>query len=273
MVKQEPLGQAILKTIQYFSLFDYIPTQDEIYTYVSSKCTKQDVVAELNNLSYQKRLINNTGGGIDTKHKHVKARISQAKISSIKLFVSLLSLCPWIKLVGLSGSCSMLNAKEGDDIDIFIISAPGGIWLSRATAILIAKLLRKHRMRGSRLIRDKVCLNLFFDEGNLTVPEEKRNLYVAHEVVQMRPLYIRGGVYDRYLFANKWVRHYFPNLAISHVDLAVEGPTLVTRIFETITRVVQLRLMSRISEERVSNEQLWFFPRDYQKKIEKHIAI
>jgi len=270
---QKRLGQAILKTMQYFSLFDYIPTQDEIYTYVSFKCTKQDITAKLSDISYQKRPINNTGGGIDTRHRNAKVRISQAKISSIKLFIFLLSLCPWIKLVGLSGSCSMLNAKEGDDIDIFIISAPGGIWLSRATAILIAKSLKKHRGRKSRFIRNKICLNLFFDEGNLTVPEEKRNLYVAHEVVQMRPLYMRGGVYDRYLFANKWVRHYFPNLAISHVDLAVEGPTLITRILEAITRVVQLRLMSRISKERVSNEQLWFFPRDYQKKIEKHIAI
>ena len=79
MIMQKRLGQAILKTMQYFSLFDYIPTQDEIYTYVSFKCTKQDITAKLSDISYQKRPINNTGGGIDTRHRNAKVRISQAK--------------------------------------------------------------------------------------------------------------------------------------------------------------------------------------------------
>ena len=40
----------------------------------------------------------------------------------------------------------------------------------------------------SNTITNKVCLNLFFDESDLAVPKFKRSEYVAHEVLQMKPL-------------------------------------------------------------------------------------
>lgn len=52
---------------------------------------------------------------------------------------------------------------------------------------------------------------MFLDEQHLSLPAQERDLYTAHEVVQMRPLWERDKIYEKFLQANEWVREYLPN--------------------------------------------------------------
>jgi len=113
---------------------------------------------------------------------------------------------------------AMMNAKEEDDIDLFIITAKKRLFTGRFIAVVLAKLLGIYRQRENKCymlhatcFMNKVCLNLFFDEGNLEVPDFKKTEYVAHEVLQMKPLIVKGNIYQRFLKANDWVFEIFPN--------------------------------------------------------------
>ena len=153
------INKEILKTIKYFSFFAYYPTLTEIHMFLQVKISKNELKKELEGMVKQKLivvcqlLINNSQrytvgeyGTLSQKSKVKsqkynskvksnnvtieqwnnlieKQQISKNKLNSsrFKLYIGLLNLFPQIKLAGLSGSISMMNAKEDDDIYLFII--------------------------------------------------------------------------------------------------------------------------------------------------------
>lgn len=112
-----------------------------------------------------------------------------------------LSRLPFVRMVALTGAIAMRNAAhEGDDIDYVLVTCVGRVWLARAFAIL---LVRAARWRGIAL-----CPNYVMAESALE--QERRDLYIAHEVAQMVPLY-GLGLYETLRIHNKWVFNFMPH--------------------------------------------------------------
>ncbi len=306
------IHKEILKTIKYFSFFAYHPTGKEIYTFLQAKINRNSFNIELDRMVKQK-IIENRGNytvgeySIISQKSKVKSQklkskvksnnetmeqwsnlnnkrqISKRKLNSskFKLFIKLLTLFPQIKLVGLSGSISMMNAGENDDIDLFIITAKNRLFTGRIIALFLAQLLGLRRSREARSSNNKICLNLFFDERNLKVPKFKQTEFVGHEVLQMKPLVNKDGVYERFLTANKWVFKLFPNAShVIPVPIRGQAPAGIqtkstgspTRsgMTESILKKFQLRLINKHkTTEIITFTQLWFHPNDFEKKI-KH---
>lgn len=139
--------------------------------------------------------------------------------------------------------------------------------------------------------KNKLCLNLFFDEKELAVPEFKKTEYVAHEILQMKPLIIKGDVYQRFLVANNWVFDLFPNAILLNLKFKIQNSKLQSKIknfkffivilrfafcilnsiankIEQILRKFQLYLINRHRTlEIITDFQLWFHPEDFGKRI------
>ncbi len=285
--RQNEAEKAVLQVLKYFDYFRYAPTAEQIHTFLPVRMPKKSTQDVLNRMVLAGKLntgrLKYTGEGIysvpDRKaqiaHRNKKYHITEGKLQGISTYVTYLGYMPWIDFVGISGSCSTHNAHALDDVDMFIISAPRGMWMARLSAVCIAKLLNIHRRRGAKNVSGKVCLNLFFDGTDLPIPKHKRNLYTAHEVVQIIPMHVRGGVYQRFMHANAWVKKYFPNVVIKrpiHDTSFYLLPFLY--ILNLGARQLQIRtILSHTTSEIVSDTQLWFFPDDFQKKIQKDIDI
>lgn len=227
---------------------------------------------------------------------------SLKKIEKIHLYLKLLSFFPQIKLVGLSGTVAMMNAKKNDDIDLFIITAKNRLWTGRLIAISIAKILgiKRNRVISHKPLvigqKDKVCLNLFFDEKKMEVPDHKKTEYVAHEILQMKPLINKDNTYQRFLRENKWVYKLFPNAkSVIFVETGIqciknyyidsrlrgndrrkrgndkgEDENILANIIEKVLKNLQLKLIkSHQTSEIITNSQLWFFPEDFEAKMKK----
>ncbi len=205
-----------------------------------------------------------------------RSEIASDKVKKVKLYVWFLSRFPQIRLVGLSGSVAMGSASKNDDIDVFIITAKRRLWTARIISIVLAKIFGIHRSYQAHHVGDKVCLNLFFDEGDISVPRYKRSEYVAHEVLQMKPLVSKDSVYMSYLYANRWVFDIFPNAKNA---LYLKKPNslkkrlnflLVGDLVEVIYLKFQLWLINkRRTTEIISKTQLWFFPHDFEDRLPK----
>jgi hypothetical protein len=306
------MEKAVIYTIKYFSFFDYPPTAGEIYIFMSKKLEKQLFLSILekmtkqrlikaykssnngfNNLKFEKEdSLRYTLGeyGIQIKINQFQKRYqtSQTKLTFLKflIYIKLISLFPQIRLVGLSGTLAMMNAKDDDDIDLFIITAKNRLFTGRFIAISLASLLRIRRIRLIRpmspisLNKNKLCLNLFFDEGSLAVPNHKKTVYVAHEILQMKPLIIKGDIYQKFLEANSWVFRMFPNaksaFSIKYKVSSIKK-ILNTKYFildaiadkiEYLLRNLQLRLInSHKTSEIITDRQLWFHPEDFGSKL------
>jgi len=107
---------------------------------------------------------------------------------------------PFVRLVGVTGALAMNNARPDDDIDLFILTQPGRLWLCRLLVLGVVKLAAR---RGYVL-----CPNFLLSTDHLRLSE--RNLFTAHEVVQMVPLE-RNHWYRAFVEANGWAVNFLPN--------------------------------------------------------------
>ncbi|MCX7955596.1 MAG: hypothetical protein N2593_00580, partial [Patescibacteria group bacterium] len=215
------------------------------------------------------------------KIKNFKKRhlASEKKLKNwrFRLYIKLLSFFSQIKFVGLSGSLAMMSAKKDDDIDLFIITAKNRLFTGRFLALIFAYLIGLKRKKGVFKAPNKVCLNLFFDESDLQVPKFKQTEYVAHEVLQMRPIISKDNTYQRFLTANQWVFKLFPNaltvlkLKIKNLKFSKNYKFKIENFGDWVENLLKKFQLSLINKHRTSeiitDSQLWFHPVDFEKKI------
>ncbi len=292
--REKTVNKEIIKVLSYFSSFHYAPSDAQIRTFLAVKVSMEAINEGLNRLVNKKRLLSMdmgmplgsiyTMGGhsIFLKKRAVRKAQTEKKLNVLKTYSYILYASPWIKMVGISGSCAMDNAKPGDDVDFFIITAKNRLWLARIWAISAAKLLGVHRSRKDKRVSGKACLNMFFDEQDLMIPTNKQNLYTAHEVVQMRRIDMREGAYYHrdFMQSNSWIKSYFPNFVMprKHKDIVAGNRDnnlsmgILGGLVEQLAKAVQKSIMSgHITNEIITETQLWFFPRDFSKKIVKKV--
>lgn len=278
----------VILTIHYFTFFKYTPNFEEIHKFHPQKTTKKALQNALNQLISQGRIVAGEGClGIKTYtprgynklfvENAKRAVISSQKIKSIDRYCELLKKFSQIKFIGISGSVGVLNAKQADDIDIFVITSQNRLWTGRFISLIIASLLGRRRKRAESHVNDKICLNLFFQENNLKISGQKRSYFVAHEVLQMKPSVDKAQTFRRFLKANSWVFDYYPN-ASPHVPRLQQSSysprnrkeTGIGNLVEALLKKCQLFLINRHkTKELILPGQLWFFPDDYEPKVRK----
>ena len=108
---------------------------------------------------------------------------------------------PFVRMVALTGALAVGNPVDAnDDLDYLVVAADDRVWIARAFAILV--------VRWARLFGREVCPNYVVGESQLR--QRRRNLYIAHEVVQAIPFF-GEDVYARLLAENAWVEAFLPN--------------------------------------------------------------
>jgi hypothetical protein len=208
-VKTMPtLEQAILDTVAYADIFQYPMTQAEVHFYLTGvKASPTEVYASLDYIRSRLGLLDFRDGyytlpgriGLVTMRQERRQTAARMWPEAIH-YGRLISRLPFVRMVAVTGSLSMDNVDPQADLDYFIVTRQGRLWLTRAMVIL---LVRWAAIRGTVL-----CPNYFLSENSLAL--EDRNLFTAHELVQMIP--ISGlSIYARMRLLNSWVIKYLPN--------------------------------------------------------------
>ncbi len=198
-------------------------------------------------------------------------KFSQNKFSRARKVAILLSKIPSIKMIGLTGSLAMMNAGMSSDIDFMIITKNDTLWVTRALTLLTLRMFRIPTRRfNDKNEKDKICLNLWLDESNLSWKE--RNIYTAHEIAQVIPLVNKDKTYERFVRTNSWVKAYWPN-AINKTDLVNKNnlklliPLLT--MFEPMAYLAQYFYMKKkITNEKISKTRAVFHPIDQSTKFD-----
>ncbi len=278
-------------TLEYFRFFKYAPTLDQYHLFQKEKMDKSEIVQRIER---DKELIITNSRVAYKSDIHLielsemRSIISQRKLESKHRFLRFLGLIPLIQFIGVSGSVAAGNAKEDDDVDVFIISRAGWLWTTRFFILLISSLLGARRYPKDTKYKDKLCFNLFFDESDLAIPQDKQTEYVGHEVLQLVPVVNKNGTYENFFSANNWVIKLFPNardlpfprsLSFSRMRESIPGSPGFHFVqpeddkigfIESLFMKFQLFIMRKNrTTERITNTQLWFFPDDFEKRMVK----
>lgn len=226
----------------------------------------------------------------------IKLRQQRQKYSQEKLFLAqkvshILKFIPFVKLIAVTGALAVENSPQNDDIDLLIITKKNRVWLTRLLSIIFLEILGKRRRPKDKIIKDKICLNMFLDENNLEVPQKERNLYVGHEVAQIRPLFNKDYTYEKFLLNNKWVKEYLPNIIDTRIlgyydtrcnkkahNILISQYRNIIDILELLAYKLQYFYMKkRLTRETVEKGRIMFHPRDTSqwvlKEFDKRVKI
>jgi len=108
------------------------------------------------------------------------------------------------------------------------------------------------------------------DTTSLAVPKPQQNLYTAHEVAQLKPLWDRGDTYQHFLASNRWIHRYLPNISLPKIrfsKLDASRYTLVASLNRLAFRLQLWYMHSKMTREKVSLHAAFFHPRDTAKQV------
>ena len=215
--RQSTISKSILQTLIYSDIFDYPLSGDELWKFlISKKIDKESFEGLLKNNLSEKVNFRNNLYCLSGRERIIKTRIarkkeSQKKVVVAKKIIKQLSFLPTIQFIGISGALSLENSERDDDIDLFVIVSKSSLWLTRLSMIILLLLMGKYRRRNQKEVSDKICLNMLIDDGALSFPTSRQNLYTAHEIMQLMPIFDRNNMYKKFMMANDWIKKYLPN--------------------------------------------------------------
>ncbi len=201
----EPLPEDdILNIMLYFDIFDHPLAKDELYNFAKMPPYKID--EGLNKLESEGKIEKNKGYFfLPHKKWTVEQRISEQKKVNRYFRISqwiarLTSRFPFVRGIFISGSLSKHRANKESDIDFFIVTAPGRLWIARTLLILFKKVFLFNSYKY-------FCLNYFVDENSLEILSKTH--YSATEAATIIPVY-NYKLYERFMEINAWIHNYFP---------------------------------------------------------------
>lgn len=218
----------IIKTVLYFDVFKYPLTRAELFQNSAINSSEPEFTDELENL-LQLGLIKELDGfilGKDRGKEDIKNRLlgnggAEKIMPTAYHYSRKISSFPFVEGVCLSGALSKNYYDEKGDIDFFIITKPGRLWLCRTFLILRYKLLSKHKKKFW-------CVNYFISSDDLKVPDV--NDFTATELSFLIPT-VNYGLYKELLEQNAWYKTRFPNKKIAAAELCIHTPQPFFKVF------------------------------------------
>jgi hypothetical protein len=180
--------KTILKTLIYFSIFQHPLTLDEITLFSSIKISHSEVESALKNI-LAKELILQQGDYYmlfdaditkNVKNREKYESIYQNTKDQAQKSAKLIASFPFVRGVLISGSMSKGLVKADGDIDFFIITKQGRLWVCRTLLIIYKKFFKFNSHKY-------FCLNYFVGEESMNIPDE--NIFTATEIASMIPMY------------------------------------------------------------------------------------
>jgi hypothetical protein len=234
------------------------------------------------------------------KENSIEKRIQRLKYANNKLKIAKniskhLSHIPTIYFIGLTGRLAHNDADENDDIDLFLITKKNTMWTTRVAILAILELTNTRRKPNETNPANKICANLIIEETALHWPHEKHDIYTAHEIINMQPLFDRNNIYRKFLSSNNWISQFYPNhdsrlchsregrrcpegygnpappkhnIIINTINLLFTLP-LTEFILEKLQRIY---MKKKITNETILTNFLAFHPHDYRQEILKNFT-
>lgn len=237
------LFEPIVRTLAYYDLFDHPLRTDEIHLYLpAGGVSLYELEGALAELVADGRIMKERGfyylphQNRSIVQRRIEMEERGARLWRVARRVAwVMRFTPFIRGVFISGQLCRYVADVDSDIDYFVVTTPGRLWIVRTIFVLVRRTLLLNS-------RTYFCTNYYVTTENLAIRE--RNPYVACEVASLKPLYNRA-LFDEFLHQNAWVTDFYPNFTPERIEIrsGVEGGVRLRRFFE---RLVPSRLAAYI---------------------------
>ncbi len=231
MNRDTTIQQDILKALAYFDIFRYPLTIEEITFFLHSPADMEEVKQQALALLRAGRVyaVNDffmLQDDVTLAERRTKG--NQLAIQELKKAASSarwLFRFPFVRSIAVSGSLSKNYADEHTDIDFFVITAGGRLWITRTLLHLLYKLPR-FTGKGRPF-----CLNYYIDDAGMEI--EEKNIFTATEIVTLLPLEGEAS-FKQFRAANEWVSSYYPQHSNSTASIGSTSTSRIKRLLEAL---------------------------------------
>lgn len=198
---------SILRTLAYFDIFQYPLKDEEIKKFMDRVIGEDLFREELLQLQQEKKIWFHHGFYSIQNNPLLAHRRRQGNQYAEQLLEKAMTIgrflyqFPFVRAIGVSGSLSKNYADEKADIDFFIITKTGRLWIARTLMHLYKKFTF---ITGKQHF---YCMNYYIDEKALQL--EKQNIFTAIEIKTLLP--ISGQQTMQHFFeSNAWANEWLP---------------------------------------------------------------
>ncbi|KKS06754.1 hypothetical protein A3K01_04285 [candidate division WWE3 bacterium RIFOXYD1_FULL_43_17] len=266
-------AKAIKRTLAYRSIFQYPMSFFQLSTFlVSSKAADGKKLKETLNKLVKENWARKRYGKYEIcgekytnwlwKYRHA-TRIFKENSELIKFLGGI----PWIKMIAVTGSLAAYNPEKDADIDIMIVTGKNRVWLTRGFVATILKILKRHPEFDGQ--PRSFCTNLFLDETKMAWEKERRNIFVATDIVMMQPVVDKSDTYLQFMKENSWVTEYFPNFKLNYPSkVRRKSSGILLNALEKIAKKSQMVYMKKkVTTEVLKSHIIHFNKNDNSPRI------
>ncbi len=286
--QDEFLKDADLVSLLYHDLFDYPLTSFELIKWKPGEKALKVAGDMVPKVGYR-----NGYFFIKQKEGLVFKRTLREKISDKKLLIAkkaakIIAKIPSVQMVALTGALCMRNCQDEADIDLLVVTKKGVLWSTRFLVYLMLKILQVPlRVPGERNQKNKLCLNMWLDESDLVW--RKRNMFTAHEIAQIVPLFNKDKTHEKFIHKNHWINAYWPNaVKISNLESRIKkkevnkprfgriihNSLFILRVLEPLARALQKEYMrNKVTKEVITPTRALFHPVDWGKYVSSKLRV
>ena len=223
-------------SVFYHDLFDFPLSFSEVIRWLPHRPSR-DQGGEVAQVVHKKSFYYLKGREGLIYKRILRKRISVKKLEIAKSASKILFFLPGIKMVGVTGSLTMGNSTDDSDIDLMIVTKVGSLWTTRLFAYMVIHafgfIVRKPNDWHQR---DRLCLNMWFDESDLIWQKKDRNIYTAHEIGQILPLVNKDKTYEKFLQCNRWILGFWPNcVRVGSTKYAVRSTNILNTLYDVLS--------------------------------------
>ncbi|MBI2568424.1 MAG: hypothetical protein HYV63_15495 [Candidatus Schekmanbacteria bacterium] len=206
---EQALPVAVTRAVAYADIFDYPLTRAELHRYLYAfQVSRPELDAWISRggngaaaaLELAGTYVVLRGRGDLVPLRHRREAIAHRLWADARRLTARLARAPFVRMIAVTGALAVDNVGEHDDIDLLIVSQARRVWLCRALAAMLARLLRRHGV--------VVCVNYVISESALGI--SPADFFSARELAQMIPV-AGSEVYDAMRAANRWLDDLLPN--------------------------------------------------------------
>ncbi len=266
----------ILATLAYYDGFDYPLKAAEVLDHMVSfrhlgenenkKADIRTVIGELNSL-VQSETAGHRGEYyfLFEREYLVPLRerreiITKKKINKTLDIMRWVRHIPFVQLVFASGSLSMRNTSELSDLDIFVVTKNGRIWLTTALMLLTFEILGSRRLPRHKL-RRQMCANHFITDKSLQM--KNKSIFTAQLFSQLLPIYVADkSLLNRFENENKWVKKYVNIFDLRNKKLE---KNIKKSLISKSAEFVLSGIIGRVLNDLAKRYQVWSIKRNARK--------
>ncbi len=235
MLETNKIEQNIVKTLAFFSVFDYPLTLWEVWKFFPIETTFyeiRNVIESIDSVGskYGFYYLKKDGLGM-VRERLTRYGHADRKYKILNKYLFIFKIIPWVEGVAMANLIGQHNLRGGGDIDIFVITKKNRVWLTRFFSISFLKIFNLRP--NKKTSKDKICLSFFVDKTALNLQNLMINnddWYFVYWLANLCFVYERNGSSTLFFDSNSWINKYLPNWTIRNT-IHLRNTNVCQRVF------------------------------------------